>query len=195
MANPAASRRMNQWTWLGHGRATASVRRTLDFSILHRYIVFRYMSRGLLNGPERAANGELALVKKDYEALASFRYALRRFFHFSQQAVLAEDLTLQQHQSLLAIKAAPGHEALTVGELAEQMFIKHHSAVGLVDRLEQQGLVQRQTSATDRRQVWITLTGRGEKVLSRLAMAHRDELRQLSPKLRKALEQITESGV
>lgn len=130
------------------------------------------------------------MAKADYEALAMFRYSLRRFFYFSQEAVTKHGLTLQQHQALLAIKGFPGREEITVGELAEQMFVKHHSAVGLIDRLVDQGLVQRQNSSEDRRQVWISLTDRGERILSYLALAHREELRQLSPKLLRSLELI-----
>src|SRR5512147_3089012 len=101
-------------------------------------------------------------VSKDqYEGLAAFRYAIRQFLRFSEEAVLAVGLTPQQHQALLAIKGFPGRDTITIGELAERLQIKHHSAVGLVDRLVSQGLVVRQPAADDRRQVFLCITPHG----------------------------------
>src|SRR4030066_1601328 len=99
--------------------------------------------------------------KDDDEALAEFRYALRCFLHFSENAAETVGLTLQQHQALLFIIGNPGKEQLTIGELAERLQIRHHSAVGLVNRLEEQGLVERITNEEDRRQVFIGLTNKG----------------------------------
>src|SRR5512136_2034547 len=96
--------------------------------------------------------------KEDYETLAEFRYALRCFLHFSENAAETAGLTLQQHQALLFIIGFPGRERVTIGELAERLQVRHHSAVGLVDRLEEQGLVKRMPDETDRRQVLIGLT-------------------------------------
>src|SRR5215469_11314344 len=77
-----------------------------------------------------------ALALADYERLAEFRYLLRRFLIFSESAAVAAGLTAQQHQALLAIKGAGSMADLTTGALAERLGIRHHSAVGLVDRLE-----------------------------------------------------------
>lgn len=131
------------------------------------------------------------LAKKDYETLASFRYSLRRFLRFSESAAEEKGLTAQQHQALLAIQGFPGRESITVGELAERLQIKHHSAVGLVDRLEQQELIQREISTEDRRQVRLKLTGRGFQLLRDLSLVHREELRRLSPELRQLLGQLS----
>jgi len=129
--------------------------------------------------------------KSDYETLAEFRYALRCFLHFSEDAAESVGLTLQQHQALLFIVGFPGREQITVGELAERLQIRHHSAVGLVNRLEDQGLIARISNEQDRRQVFIGLTDKGVRVLESLASVHRDELRHMGPQLCSMLEQIT----
>lgn len=129
--------------------------------------------------------------KDDYQTLADFRYALRSYLRFSEEAAEAVGLTLQQHQALLFIIGYPGREQVTVGELAERLQVRHHSAVGLVDRLEEQGLVHRMHNHGDRRQVFIELTDKGMAVLNNLAGTHREELRHLGPQLCSLLEQIT----
>jgi DNA-binding MarR family transcriptional regulator len=123
------------------------------------------------------------VTKAEYEALAAFRYSLRQFLSFSESAAAAAGVTPRQYQALLAIKGFPGRDSATVGELAEQLQIAHHSAVGLVDRLEGQNLVIRVASTEDRRHVYVSLTAHGAEVLAKLANAHRDELRRLGPRL------------
>ncbi len=130
------------------------------------------------------------LAKRDYEQLAEWRYLLRRFLIFSEEAAAAAGLTAQQHQALLAIKGFPGRERITTGELAERLHIRHHSAVGLIDRLASKDLVARHSGAEDRRQVRIGLTGTAEDLLATLSAAHRDELRGLAPVLRALLTNI-----
>src|SRR5215472_2800839 len=98
------------------------------------------------------------LSKAQYENLAAFRYALRRFLHFSEVAARKAGLTPQQHQALLAIKGFPGSAAIQVGELAERLQLRHHSTVELLDRLMVSQLVHRSHSAADRRRVQIQLT-------------------------------------
>lgn len=130
------------------------------------------------------------LTAADYRALAQFRYVLRQFAAFSERAAAAGGLTAQQHQALLAIKGFPGRDHVTVGELAERLGVRPHSAVGLVDRLAAHRLVRREVDPADRRQVLIRLTRRAESVLARLSLAHRDELRRLAPLLRVLLDQL-----
>jgi DNA-binding MarR family transcriptional regulator len=137
--------------------------------------------------------GSKKLSKAQYELLASFRFALRRFLRFSEDAAQASGLTPQQHQALLAIKGFPGRDRVTVGELAERLQIAHHSAVGLIDRLADEKLVVRETSEEDRRKVFIALTKRGEGVLETLSSAHREQLRRLSPEIGALLERLGES--
>lgn len=131
------------------------------------------------------------LVKAQYETLAEFRYALRQFIHFSEEAAHAAGITAQHHQALLAIKGYPGRDSVTVGELAERLQLRHHSAVGLVDRLVAEKLVSRVPSTEDRRQVFIQLTSRGENVLAKLSSAHSQQLRRMGPELSRLLKQLT----
>ena len=128
---------------------------------------------------------------KDYQALAEFRHQIRRFLHFSEQAARRAGLEPQQHQLLLALRGwADANEAASIGALAERLQIQHHSAVELVDRLEGRGLVTRSRAPSDRRQVLIRLTGRGEGELAKLAVCHLDELQKNGPALVTALETL-----
>jgi len=124
----------------------------------------------------------------DYRALAKFRYEIRRFQNFSEQAARAAGIEPQQHQALLAIKGLPRGWKATVGVLAERLQIQHHSAVELSDRLEAKRLIRRSRSRADRREVILHLTRRGEKLLSELSLPHRAELRSAAKSLLRALE-------
>ena len=134
------------------------------------------------------------LVKAQYETLAAFRHALRKFLHFSEQAAQAGGITPQQHQALLAIKGFPGRDRVTVGELAERLQLRHHSAVGLIDRLVMEQLVAREHSEADRRQVVVHLTRRGEKTLEKLSALHHEELERTGPELTRLLERLNYDG-
>jgi DNA-binding MarR family transcriptional regulator len=127
------------------------------------------------------------LEKSDYQALGAFRYQIRRFLHFSDDAARAEGLEPQQHQLLLAIKALPDPQGPTVGMLADYLLLRHHSAVGLIDRLAERGLVVRIRGAHDLRQVRVRLAPPGEEKLARLSSVHREELRTSGPLLVDAL--------
>lgn len=120
------------------------------------------------------------LTAADYERLAEFRYALRRFLVFSEEAAKRSGLTAQQHQALLAIKGG-GRIPMTTGELAKRLLIRHHSAVGLIDRLVSKALVKRFPGSEDRRQVLLTLTPKAAALLAKLSQAHRRELKRLAP--------------
>lgn len=123
------------------------------------------------------------LTKKDYELLAEFRYTLRKFLGFSEAAATSHKVSPQQYQALLAIEGFPGRNWVTIGELAEQLRTVHHSAVGLVDRMEALRLVRRFKSAEDGRRVQVSLTPKGQGVLEKLYRAHRQELKTIGPKL------------
>jgi DNA-binding MarR family transcriptional regulator len=114
--------------------------------------------------------------KTEYEAIAAFRYAIRRYLRFSEQAARAAGITPQQHQLLLAIKGFPNRERATISELADRLQMRQHSMVGLVDRTEAQGLVRREHGVVDRRQVFVSLTADGEQKLRHLVSQHRREL-------------------
>jgi len=132
------------------------------------------------------------LSKTDLRALADFRYQIRRFLHFSEEAARAEGLEPQQHQMLLAIRAWEGAGGPAIGTLAEHLLIRHHSAVGLIDRLEERKFVTRVRAKPDRRMVRVKLTAAGGRKLHRLAQAHRAELRNAGPGLVRALETLVE---
>ena len=128
----------------------------------------------------------------DYQALAAFRFQIRRFLHFSEAAARDEGLEPQQHQMLLAIRALDKDGSPTIGNLATHLLIRLHSAVGMVDRLAVRGLVERVRGEEDRRQVRIRLTPAGERKLTRLSAQHRDELRNSGPLLVAALGALLE---
>jgi len=117
-----------------------------------------------------------------YRTLASFRYELRRFLHFSEEAAAKAGITAQQHQALLALRAADGAEML-IGALAERLLLKPHSATELVNRLALADLVERQADPDDARRVRIRLTRTGNARLAALSEAHRAELQRLRPLL------------
>jgi DNA-binding MarR family transcriptional regulator len=122
-----------------------------------------------------------------YQALADFRFEIRRFLNFSERLVHAAGMEPQQHQALLAIKGLPAHRVATIGVLAERLLIQHHSAVELVNRLEAKGLLRRARSAADRREVVLTLSRRGETLLKQLTRPHHKELRSARPRLLAAM--------
>lgn len=126
-----------------------------------------------------------------YRLLAGWRHALRRFLNFSHEAARRAGLSPQHYQALLALKGAPGEERLSIGELAAQLQLRHHSAVGLVNRLVARGLVRRLDSKADGRRVELALSARGERVIARMAAIHLRELRQLGPEMRRLLGAIT----
>jgi DNA-binding MarR family transcriptional regulator len=131
------------------------------------------------------------LDTREYALLAGFRYALRAFMRFSETAAEGVGLTAQHYQALLVVRGCPEDFRVTINDLAQQLLIRHHSAVGLVDRLERQGLVTREPSPTDGRKVHLRLTVKGERVLERLAAVHREELRRIGPQLGALLDEIT----
>jgi DNA-binding MarR family transcriptional regulator len=127
--------------------------------------------------------------QKQIRALAEFRHQTRRFLHFSEEAAKSAGVEPQQHQLMLAIKAVEPEPA-GIGFLAERLFLRHHSVVGLVDRLEQAGLAKRVRSAADRRSAQVVLTPKGAKILHALARHHRQELKSTIPGLIEALTEI-----
>ena len=125
-----------------------------------------------------------ALAKEDYEQLAEFRYRLRKFLHFSENAARSAGLTPQQHQLLLAIQGYPGRAYATPSELAERLQIRHHSCVGLIQRCERLGLVERSPNPQDGRSVLVAVTETALRILSELSQQHKQELARLGVQLR-----------
>ena len=122
-----------------------------------------------------------------YRQLAEFRYRIRQFLHFSEEAARSIGIEPQQHQVLLAIKGLPPGTRPTVTALSHRLCLRHHSTVELVDRLVERGAVRRRTCDEDHRQVLIELTPHGEEMLHRLSVLHREELRVFGPALSEAL--------
>ncbi len=129
------------------------------------------------------------LTDQDYRNLAEIRCALRRFLHFSEDAAKSAGLTPQQHQALLAIRAAKD-SALSVGDLAEFLLIQPHSASELADRLMALGLVTREPDVNDKRMMKLHLTQAAGAALLSLSITHRDELRTLRPLLTELLAKL-----
>jgi DNA-binding MarR family transcriptional regulator len=130
---------------------------------------------------------KVQLTIRELQDLSEFRYQIRRFLRFSEDQARAHGIEPQQHQLLLAIKGLPDGVKPTIGELASRMLIRHHSAVELVNRLTQRGMVERVAAETDHREVLVRLTKNGETLLRSLSVAHRGELRAKGPELMKAL--------
>jgi DNA-binding MarR family transcriptional regulator len=131
------------------------------------------------------------LSKAEFENLAAFRHSLRQFLRFSEEAAKRAGVTPQQHQALLAIKGFPGRDQVTIGELAERLQLRHHTVVELVDRMVKLRLVARERLMSDRRRVFIHLTGHGEQVLDWLSTAHHEQLRRIGPRLTSLLERLS----
>jgi len=126
------------------------------------------MAKKTASGPAKAVN---------YASLAEFRYQLRKFLRFSEDAARKAGLEPQQHQLLLAAKGADSSQEITIGYLTERLQLRHHSTVELVNRLEANGLVRRRRALDDRRRVLVELTARGERVLARLSLHHVEAVR------------------
>ncbi len=126
----------------------------------------------------------------DYQALAEFRYQIRRFLNCAERAARGAGLEPQQYMVLLTVRGLPGGNAATIRALAERLQIRHHSAVELIDRLAYRGLVRRTRGTQDRRQVIIHLTRRGENLLGKLAADRLAELRDTGPELVRALHAL-----
>jgi DNA-binding MarR family transcriptional regulator len=125
-----------------------------------------------------------AVANADYQLLLEFRTGLRRFLHWSEEQAHSVGLSPMQHQLLLAVRGHPAPRGPTIGDVAEHLLLRHHSAVGLVDRAESAGLVHRGQDRDDHRIVRLRLTARGAEKLRRLTAAALEELARLSPRLR-----------
>ncbi|MBD3761212.1 helix-turn-helix domain-containing protein [Rhizorhabdus sp.] len=130
-----------------------------------------------------------AVSQRDYETLAAFRFELRKFLAFSEQAAKALGMTPQQHQSLLAIRAAPDR-MLTIGDLAEQLFIQPHTASELADRMVALGWLERRASAGDRRRVCLALTEAAGQMLASMSATHRGEVLRIRGTLTELLARL-----
>jgi DNA-binding MarR family transcriptional regulator len=130
------------------------------------------------------------LSVSDFQALAEFRFQIRKFLHFSDRAIAAAGLERAQYQLMLTIKGLPAELRPRIRDVANRMLIQHHSAVELVNRLEAGGYVRRERAEDDRREVLLALTPKGERVLAELALHHHGELQDAAPALVSALRHV-----
>jgi DNA-binding MarR family transcriptional regulator len=130
------------------------------------------------------------LSDDDYRALGDFRASMRQFLDFSAEGAEAQGLTSQQHQALLCVRAHRGEKPIAIGELAESLLIKNHSAVGLVARLVERGFVSRAPSALDRRRVLVLLTPAGAEVLETISRRNLTQLERSAASLRRLLRAL-----
>jgi DNA-binding MarR family transcriptional regulator len=119
----------------------------------------------------------------DYQRLLQFRTGLRRFLHWSEQQAEKAGLTPAQHQLLLAVRGHDGERGPTIGDVAGYLLLRHHSAVGLVDRAVKAGLLERHEDPADRRVVRLRLTQRAARTLHKLSAAHLEEIQRLTPRI------------
>jgi DNA-binding MarR family transcriptional regulator len=134
--------------------------------------------------------GDRDLSPDQYRDLAEFRRQIRQFLHFSEATAKENRIEPHQHQLLLAVQGLPDGTKPTIREIAARLFIQHHSAVELVNRLEATGAVARVPGIEDKREVLVWLTPAGRAILRRLALAHRTELERSGPELARALNSV-----
>ena len=134
------------------------------------------------------------LQTDDYARVAAFRYALRAFLHFSEGVANEEGLTGREYQALLILRGWSQDEPATINDLAVQLFLKHNSTVGLVDRLAAEELVVRKPGNVDRRKVELKLTRKGLQAVAKIAGRHRSELRRIGPELERFFHDVVAEG-
>jgi DNA-binding MarR family transcriptional regulator len=134
------------------------------------------------------------LTDEQFARILEFRVALRRFGRFSEEQAARLDMTAAQHQLLLAIRGHGDRRGPTIADVARYLLIRHHSAVGLVDRTQDLGLIERRRDDDDHRLVRLALTPLGEERVDALAQAHLKELRQLAGVLGALLDADADAG-
>ena len=140
----------------------------------------------------KRAEKRFELVTRNYAQLASFRHVLRSFLRFSEDAAANVGLSSQHYQAMLILRGWPEDQPVSINDLAQQLLIKHNSAVGLVDRLVEEGLIVREPSTIDRRKVELRMSPRGRQVLAKLAATHRQELRRIGPIMERFFSEIAQ---
>lgn len=138
----------------------------------------------------RAEALESDVSEAGFRRLAEFRHRIRQFLHFSEEAARSKGIEPQQHQLLLAVKGLPKGTRPTITALSQQLCLRHHSTVELVDRLVDQGALKRRHGELDHREVLVELTPHGEALLHRLSILHWEELRVSGPALSKSLQAV-----
>jgi DNA-binding MarR family transcriptional regulator len=131
------------------------------------------------------------LQRADYTALGTFRYELRKFLRFSKELLARQaNLTTEQYEALLALKAFAPDTGMLVGQLSERLQVRHHTTVALTNKLAAVGLVNKRRSESDRRQVFVQLTPAGDGLMQQLALMHRNALREQCSEMIGALQHL-----
>jgi DNA-binding MarR family transcriptional regulator len=136
----------------------------------------------------------MTLEQPDFEHLLALRSGLRRFLRWSEEQSRAAGLTPAQHQLMLAVRGHPHPEGPTIGDIADYLVLRHHSAVGLIDRAARDGLVKRTRDGNSKNVVRVTLTRDGMAKLDALAEAHLQELAHLAPTMRALWRTVERTG-
>jgi DNA-binding MarR family transcriptional regulator len=136
----------------------------------------------------------MTLTQVDFEHLLELRTGLRRFLRWSEEQAKVAGLTGAKHQLLLAVKGHPDPAGPTIGELADYLVLRHHSAVGLVDRAVKDGLVMRNPDLDSKSVVRVTLTPRGAEKLDALAKAHLEEISHLAPAMATLWQELEQAS-
>lgn len=142
--------------------------------------------------PRRPASNRLAPL--ELKRLSEFRFQLRSFLHFSQEAAEAVGLRAKQYQLLLAVSGMPAGEEPTIAAVAGRLLLKHNSTVELVDRMMEQGLLRRVHDPVDHRRILLRVSGRGEQLMQSLASFHLEELGTTGPALLQSLRGVLNGG-
>jgi len=135
----------------------------------------------------------MTLEQADFTHLLELRTGLRRFLRWSEEQAKAAGLTPAKHQLLLAVRGHPDRSGPTVGEIADYLVLRHHSAVGLIDRAVADGLVKRNPDPRSKSVVRITLTPAGMEKLELLSEAHLEELAHLAPTMQALWHAVQQS--
>jgi DNA-binding MarR family transcriptional regulator len=134
------------------------------------------------------ANNSDPLLDQDYQRLLAFRSELREFLRWSEQSAHNAGLTPSLHQLLLVIRGHPTTPGPTIGQAAQALHIRHHSAVELAQRAESTGLIHRERDPLDHRRMQLELTDRGCRQLETLTRAHLPRIQALAGILDRVLQ-------
>jgi DNA-binding MarR family transcriptional regulator len=128
------------------------------------------------------------LLDEDYQQLLAFRNELREFLRWSERAADESGLTPSLHQLLLVVRGHPTSPGPTIGQAAEALHVRHHSAVELARRAETAGLILRERDPLDHRRMHLELTEPGRRQLEVLTRAHLPRIQSLA----EVLEQVVQ---
>jgi DNA-binding MarR family transcriptional regulator len=134
------------------------------------------------------------LTTSSYRLLAAFRFEMRKFMAFSEQAARDAGIEPQQHQLLLALRGLPEGARPTIGTVAERLCVQHHTAVAMVDKLEQRGMLVRERGREDKREVLLRTTAEADSILHKLSTLHRQQLAVAGPAMVEALSALVSSN-